>query len=53
MLFLSSKNGFIPEDFENKIGFDEYVSSLIQKKIIQSEDVVGDCSCMTPSFLEH
>lgn len=51
-LFISSKIGYISEDFDNKITAEAYISNLIKEKRITAEDVVGACHCMHPNFLE-
>jgi aryl-alcohol dehydrogenase-like predicted oxidoreductase len=51
-LFVSSKIGYISEDFDNKISAEAYIEKLIKEKKISSDDVVGSCHCLHPNFLE-
>lgn len=51
-IFLSTKNGYVTNDADVKLGFWEYVKEeYSQKGIIKEGDVTSGYHCMTPSYL--
>ncbi len=51
-IFVSSKNGYVTNDADVKLGFWEYVKEeYTQKGIIKEGDVTSGYHCMTPSYL--
>jgi len=51
-LFLSTKNGYLTNDADVKLGFWEYVKEeYSQKGIIKEGDVTSGYHCMTPTYL--
>lgn len=52
-VFVTTKNGYVPEDADNGIPSAVLVEQLVDASKISKEDVVGGIHCMHPSFLEH
>ena len=51
-IFVSSKNGYVTDDADVKLGFWEYVKEeYSQKGIIKEGDVTSGYHCMTPTYL--
>ncbi len=51
-LFLSTKNGYVTNDADVKLGFWEYVKEeYSQKGVIKEGDVTSGYHCMTPTYL--
>jgi len=51
-IFLSTKNGYVTNDADVKLGFWEYVKEeYSQKGIIKEGDVTSGYHCMTPTYL--
>ena len=51
-IFISSKNGYVTNDADVKLGFWEYVKEeYSQKGIIKEGDVTSGYHCMTPKYL--
>ena len=51
-IFLSTKNGYVTNDADVKLGFWEYVKEEYSRKgIIQEGDVTSGYHCMTPTYL--
>ncbi len=51
-IFVSSKNGYVTNDADVKLGFWEYVKEeYTQKGVINEGDVTSGYHCMTPSYL--
>ena len=51
--FISSKLGFIAEDFDNKIFLKEKIEKLIKEKKITNEDIIDNSYCINPNFLNE
>ena len=51
-IFISTKNGYIPGDADEKISPRGFGQGLIRNNIIKAKDVVGGIHCMSPPFLE-
>ncbi|EGR28250.1 hypothetical protein IMG5_180500 [Ichthyophthirius multifiliis] len=51
--FLCSKGGFLPEDADQGIPSQVLVNELINKGKIKQDDIVGNCHCMHPNYLEE
>jgi aryl-alcohol dehydrogenase-like predicted oxidoreductase len=51
-VFIASKNGYIPADGDRGLLEEELINKLIELKIVSSEDIVGNCHCIHPNFLE-
>jgi aryl-alcohol dehydrogenase-like predicted oxidoreductase len=52
-LFISTKNGYIPDDSDFGKSASMLVQELIEQGQISKEDVVAEIHCMHPKFLEH
>ncbi len=52
-LFISTKGGYIPEDTDQGIPGKVLVEDLVKSKAITQDDVVGECHCMHPAFLQN
>ncbi len=51
-IFLSTKNGYVTNDADVKLGFWEYVKEeYSQKGVIKEGDVTSGYHCMTPTYL--
>ena len=51
-IFISSKNGYVTNDADVKLGFWEYVKEeYSQKGVIKEGDVTSGYHCMTPTYL--
>jgi aryl-alcohol dehydrogenase-like predicted oxidoreductase len=51
-IFISSKNGYVTNDADVKLGFWEYVKEeYSQKGVIKEGDVTSGYHCMTPAYL--
>ncbi|MFQ5914181.1 MAG: aldo/keto reductase [Nitrospinota bacterium] len=54
---VATKGGFLPFDGSQPAGRDEFVGyvvkTFLKPGIIQTEDIVGGCHCMTPAYLQH
>ena len=51
-IFLSTKNGYVTNDADVKLGFWEYVKEeYAQKGVIKEGDVTSGYHCMTPTYL--
>ncbi len=52
-LVISTKGGFLTS-LDNPENYDHYIrSNYIEKGIITKKDIVANCHCMTPKFLEY
>ena len=52
-LFISTKNGYIPDDADFGKSASMLVQELIEDGLITKEDVAAEIHCMHPKFLEH
>ncbi len=51
-IFLSSKNGYVTNDADVKLGFWEYVKEeYSQKGVVKEGDITSSYHCMTPKYL--
>ncbi|MBI5378812.1 MAG: aldo/keto reductase, partial [Nitrospirae bacterium] len=53
-IFVATKGGFIPFDGAppgNPV--DHFMSTFVQPGIVQPEEIVAGCHCMTPKYLAH
>lgn len=52
-LFIASKIGYVPGDGDRGISEDQYIEKLVSTGLVKKEDIVLDCHCMHPAFLEQ
>lgn len=52
-LFISTKNGYIPDDADHGVNAAMLSAQLIEEGFIEESDVVGGIHCMHPLFLQH
>ena len=52
-LFISTKNGYIPNDADSGKSAAILVAELIEEGLITKEDVAAEIHCMHPAFLEN
>lgn len=51
-VFIASKNGYIPADGDRGILEESLINKLIELKLVSSDDIIGNCHCIHPNFLE-
>jgi len=52
-IFISTKNGYVPDDSDQGKNAEMLVAELIEDGHISKEDVAGGIHCMHPNFLQH
>ena len=52
-LFISSKNGYVPDDSDQGISAAILIEDLKEQGVITDADVAAGIHCMHPNFLEH
>jgi len=52
-IFVSTKNGYIPDDADHGINAAMLTADLIEQGLIEESDVAGSIHCMHPAFLQH
>ena len=52
-LFISTKNGYIPDDADSGKSAAMLTAELIEDGLIEKKDVAAEIHCMHPKFLEH
>ena len=52
-LFVTTKNGYIPDDSDNGIPATVLIEQLIEQGQLTKEDVAGGIHSMHPNYLRH
>lgn len=52
-VIIATKGGFVAQDADIGVNFDQTVKSLLTKNIIKSEDVIKEENCIEPEFISH
>jgi hypothetical protein len=45
--------GYVPGDGDRGISEDQYIEKLVSTGLVKKEEIVLDCHCMHPAFLEQ
>lgn len=52
-IFVSTKNGYVPDDSDNGVSAQLLVDQLVESGKVTKEDVASGIHCMHPNFLAH
>lgn len=52
-VFISTKNGYIPDDADRGVPATILIQEMMEKNLISQEDVAAGIHCMHPNYLEH
>ena len=52
-IFVSTKNGYVPDDSDAGINFASLLKDLKEQGVITDQDVASGTHCMHPNYLEY
>jgi aryl-alcohol dehydrogenase-like predicted oxidoreductase len=53
-IFVSTKGGFVPGDIREDLDIEGYLRTrLLESGVIQPDEVVAGCHCISPAYLQH